>query len=71
MSDNSFYVQAYFNGGMNSLEVIPQGHRFAIAYDGRVIAEVERNPDWQQVTGNILPDEVLTSIFQEIDNKKS
>jgi len=71
ITNNSFYVQVYFNGGMNGLEVIPQNNQFAIAYDGRIIAQIEHADGWRQVSGDKLPDDVLTSIYQEIESKKS
>ncbi|TSD66349.1 hypothetical protein FFF34_002810 [Inquilinus sp. KBS0705] len=67
--NDSFYVQAYSNGGMNSFEVTTVGRNFTVYYDGRIIAELQRDDEWQQVSGQPLADDVFVSIKQAIDAK--
>lgn len=65
----SFDVQAFYHGGMNSFEVTPQGDRFKVAYDGKVIAELRHNEDWEQASGEPLEEDVFISIIQAIEAK--
>jgi hypothetical protein len=67
---HNFYVQAFYKGGMNSFEVIPDGNMYRIASDGKIIAELQNAGEWSQISGEQLPDEVLESIYMEIDEKK-
>lgn len=71
MSDNSFYVQAYYNGGMTGFEIIPRGDYFDIARNGEIIATLQRSQTWQQIAGEQLPDDVLQSIYQQIEKPES
>jgi len=64
-------VQVFYNGGLNSFEVLPNGENYRIAADGHIIAELKHGTTWQQVEGKPLPKQVLVSIYQEIDQKKS
>ncbi|MCQ6958290.1 hypothetical protein [Mucilaginibacter aquariorum] len=64
-----FYVQAFYHGGMNSFEVTPAGDRFKVAYDGKLIAELQHNGGWQQVSGEALEEDVFVSIRQAIEAK--
>ena len=66
-----FYVQAFYHGGMTSFEIIPDGRHYCIAADGKIIAELRHDNDWEQISGEQLPKEVLESIYQQIDQKKS
>jgi hypothetical protein len=65
----SFYVQAFYHGGMNSFEVTPREDSYTIASDGKVIAELQHHDDWEQVTGDSLEEDVFVSIKQAIEAK--
>ncbi|HEY0244666.1 MAG TPA: hypothetical protein VGC01_03810 [Mucilaginibacter sp.] len=69
--EHNFYVQAFYQGGMNSFEVIPDGNNYRLARDGKIIAELNHDDSWQQTGGEPLPQGVLESIYQEIDQKKA
>lgn len=73
MDDNNhrFYVQAFYHGGMNSFEVIPDGDHYQIAADGKIIAELYKSDKWSQVSGHGLPAEVLESIYLQIEQRKA
>jgi hypothetical protein len=71
MSNNSFYIQAYYNGGLTGFEVIPNDGAFNIARNGEIIATLQRNPTWQQTAGEPLPDDVLQSIYQQIEKPEA
>lgn len=71
MSNSSFYVQAYYNGGMTGFEIIPHDDYFEVARDGKIIATLRHSGNWQQVSGDRLPDDALQSIYQQIDQPKS
>jgi len=73
MDDNNhrFYVQAFYHGGMNSFEVIPVSDRYEIATDGKIIAELFKSDKWSQISGQELPQEVLESICQQIEERKA
>ncbi|MCQ6957684.1 hypothetical protein [Mucilaginibacter aquariorum] len=64
-----FYVQAFYHGGMNSFEVKAQEGIYAVAYDGKVIAELEHNHKWEQVSGDPLEEDVFVSVKQAIEAK--
>jgi hypothetical protein len=66
---DTFYVQAFYQGGMNSFGVTPGQNIFSVAYDGKVIAELRHNQEWQQVSGEPLEDDVFVSIKQAIEAK--
>jgi len=65
----SFYVQAFYHGGMNSFEVKAQEGSYTVAYDGNVIAELQHNKKWEQVNGDPLEEDVFVSIKQAIESK--
>ncbi|MDB5115652.1 MAG: hypothetical protein JWQ79_1144 [Mucilaginibacter sp.] len=72
MNNDVFYIEAYYNGGMTGFEIIPRDAHFKIAKNGHIIAVIKNNNDgWQQISGDKLPDEVLQSIYQQIDRPKS
>ena len=66
-----FYVQAFYHGGMTNLEIIPDAGHFCVASDGKIIAELHCNTVWEQISGVPLPQEVLESIYQQMEQKKS
>jgi hypothetical protein len=68
-SEETFYVQAYYNGGMNSFEVIHNEGHFGVAYSGNVIAEIRNNENWGQISGDPLDKDVFISIKQAIEDK--
>lgn len=68
-TNESFYVQAYYHGGLTSFEVTPTGHSYLIAYDGQLIAELQHNEDWMQISGKPLDEDVFVSIKQSIEAK--
>jgi hypothetical protein len=65
----SFYVQAFYRGGMNSFEVTPQEDSYKVAYDGKIIAELRHNEEWEQVSGEPLDEDVFVSVKQAIEAK--
>jgi hypothetical protein len=65
----SFYVQAFYHGGMNSFEITPLENSYKVAYDGDVIAELQHQEDWEQVSGEPLDEDVFVSIKQAIEAK--
>ena len=65
----SFYVQAFYNGGMNSFEVTPHDDKYKVAYDGKTIAELWHYKEWEQVSGVPLDEDVFVSIKQAIEAK--
>jgi hypothetical protein len=69
VSEETFYVQAYHNGGMNSFEVIPNEGHFGIAYSGEIIAEIQNNEEWEQISGEPLDKDVFTTLVQAIKSK--
>lgn len=68
-STASFYVQAFYHGGMNSFEIKAQEGIYTVAYDGKVIAELEHDNKWEQVSGDPLEEDVFVSIKQGIEAK--
>jgi hypothetical protein len=68
-SEETFYVQAYYNGGMNSFEVKPNEGHFGIAYSGEVIAEIQNHEDWEQISGEPIDKDVFTTLVQAIKSK--
>jgi hypothetical protein len=68
-STASFYVQAFYHGGMNSFEVKAQEHTYTVAYDGQVIAELQHHEKWEQVSGDPLEEDVFVSVKQAIEVK--
>lgn len=66
---DSFYVQAFYKGGMNSFEVIPIEDYFVIAFDGEFIAKIQHNEDWVQTSGDPLDQDVFVTIKQAIEDK--
>jgi hypothetical protein len=66
---DNFYVQAFYNAGMNSFEVTPREDSYQVAYDGQVIAVLRHNEDWEQVSGEPLEEDVFVSIKQAIEAK--
>ncbi|MDB4925783.1 hypothetical protein [Mucilaginibacter sp.] len=71
MSNNNLYVQAFYNGGMTGFEIIPRGDHFDVARNGEIIAALQHGQTWQQISGKRLPDEVLQSIYQQIEKPES
>lgn len=71
MDNNSFYVQAYYNGGLTGFEIIPRDDDFLVANNGDIIAILHHGENWQQVSGKRLPDDVLQSLYQQIEKPKS
>ena len=65
----SFYVQAFYHGGMNSFEVKAQEASYTVAYEGTVIAELQHREKWEQVSGDPLEEDVFVSIKQAIEAK--
>jgi hypothetical protein len=65
----SFYVQAFYKGGMNSFEVIPIEGYFVIAFDGEFIAKIQHNEEWVQTSGDPLNEDVFVTIKQAIEDK--
>lgn len=68
-SPASFYVQAYYHGGMNSFEVKAQEDSYTVAYDGKVIAELQHRQQWQQISGEPLEEDAFVSVKQAIEKK--
>jgi hypothetical protein len=68
-SESNFYVQAFYRGGMNSFEVIPNEGHFGVAYDGKLIAELQHNEAWEQTSGENLDEDVFATIVQAIESK--
>jgi hypothetical protein len=71
MSNNNIYIQAYYKGGMTGFEVIPGDDQYTVARDGEIIAVLRQSPDWHQISGDKLPDDVLESIIQQIEKPQS
>jgi hypothetical protein len=71
MSNNNIYVQAYYKGGMTGFEVIPGQDQYTVARDGEIIAVLRRGPEWHQISGEKLPEDVFESIIQEIEKPQS
>jgi hypothetical protein len=67
MSNDNIYIQAYYKGGMTGFEVIPGEDQYTVARNGEIIAVLKQSPNWNQVSGDKLPDDVLESIIQEIE----
>ncbi|NCD67992.1 hypothetical protein [Mucilaginibacter agri] len=67
MDENNIILETDLNGQPVSFTIIPMESKFGIAYKGQVIAEVAYNEEWEQVSGDTMPGEVLQSIFQKID----
>jgi hypothetical protein len=65
--NESFYVQAFYKGGMNSFEVIPIENYFVIAFGGQFIAKIEHNEEWEQTSGDPLDEDVFVTIKQAIE----
>lgn len=65
----SFYVQAFYKGGMNSFEVIPIENYFVIAFGGEFIAKIQHNEEWVQTFGEPLDEDVFVTIKQAIEDK--
>jgi hypothetical protein len=65
---DTLYIQAFYNGGMNGFEIVPHGKSYSVAYDGKIIANIQHNEVWEQVSGETLPDDVLTTLYQGIEN---
>jgi hypothetical protein len=65
----SFYVQAFYHGGMNSFEVKAEEGSYTVAYDGKVIAELQHKEKWEQVSGDPLDEDVYISVKQAIEAK--
>jgi len=40
---------------------------FIVAYDGKVIAELRRNEEWEQICGEPLEEDAFVSIKQAIE----
>jgi hypothetical protein len=68
MESDSFYVQAFYKGGMNSFEVIPIENYFVIAFGGEFIAKIQHNEDWEQTSGEPLDEDVFITIKQAIED---
>lgn len=68
--NGGFYVQAFYKGGMNSFEIIPEKGHYNVVYNGEVIAQIQFNDQWKQISGEPLPKDTLTSILQEIQGKQ-
>ncbi|NOW96086.1 hypothetical protein [Mucilaginibacter sp. SG564] len=68
-SPASFYVQAFYHGGMNSFEVTARECSYTVAYDGKVIAEIRHLGEWQQISGEPLEEDVFVSVKQAIEAK--
>jgi len=69
---NNFYVQAFYKGGMNSFEIIPVTDHYNVAYDGEIIGEISYDTNtWRYLGGEDLSKEILQSIAQQIDERKS
>jgi hypothetical protein len=68
-SSASFYVPAFYHGGMNSFEVKAQEGSYTVAYDGKLIAELRRHQKWQQINGESLEEDVFVSIKQAIESR--
>lgn len=66
---DSFYVQAFYRGGMNSFEVIPIENYFVIAFGGEFIAKIQHNEEWVQTFGEPLDEDVFVTIKQAIEDK--
>jgi hypothetical protein len=54
---------------MNSFEVTPHEDSYTVAYDGKIIAELQHHEDWEQVSGDPLEEDVFVSIKQAIEAK--
>jgi hypothetical protein len=67
--NESFYVQAFYKGGMNSFEVIPIEGYFVIAFDGKFIAKIQHNKVWEQTFGDPLDEDVFITIKQAIEER--
>jgi hypothetical protein len=67
---SSFYVHAFYHGGMKSFEVTPDKYGYSVAYDGQVIAVFQRNEGWVQVSGEKLDEDVFVSVEQAIEAKQ-
>lgn len=65
------YVQAYYKGGMQGFEIIPRDNYYEVAKNGEIIARLQHNKTWQQISGEQLPDDVLQSIYQQIERPES
>jgi hypothetical protein len=68
-SPSSFYVQAFYHGGMNSFQVKAQEGSYTVAYDGKIIAELRHHQQWQQISGEPLEKDAFISIKQAIEAK--
>jgi hypothetical protein len=72
MRSDTFYVQVYYNGGMNSFEIVPEeGQRYNVFFDGKIIAQIFHNEEWRQVWGDTLPADAFISIVQELEGRQS
>jgi len=71
MDNGNLYIQAYYQGGMTGFEVLCSEGVYRVARDGRIIATLQRDAQWRQLSGDPLPEEVIESIGMQIDKPES
>jgi hypothetical protein len=63
---HSFYFKDTISGVEHDYRITENETHFGIEKDGVIIAKVRRNEDWEQISGEPLPLEVLNKIYDRI-----
>jgi len=66
--ETSFTIQAYHDGNNAEFKVIPNEGHFAVELEGKFVAMIEHLEDWEQTSGDELPDDVFEKITIAIEN---
>lgn len=67
-SEESFTVRALYEGGDVSFTIVPNEGHFGIMLYDKLIGEMQRNEEWEQVSGEQLPNEVIEALGLAIED---
>jgi len=65
---DSFFFKKTVDGIEHDYRITDMEGKFGIEKDGVVIAEIERNENWDQVAGDHLPEKLFDMLVQRIEN---
>lgn len=65
---HQFEVKTNYYGDKVTITVIENEGHFGIEVDGKLLAVVQHNEEWEQVSGEPLPKPVLAELVDAIEN---